>query len=301
MNRGNIQVFTTLLSIILCSVIYFQKGAHWRIPKNRIHLSASEMLKQESLFCKGTHIINGKKLGSNPQDPLITCKNNIGSQKDIYVWGDSHGRHLLPGLRKNFPSYNINILYYAGCMAQNGLAGFSALNDKDIIATNNCQKRNKDALMFFKKLNPTSIIIHQYFGYEGQFSEQWVHSTISIIDKLKAYGHNIIFLGGVIKPQNLISDCFEVPILFSNELNKRRCGGKLEIIKKIIERNKSLKIKFPDNFIDISSFFCNAKNKCRWFDNKEPLFRDSHHLSVSGSIKLIRYYKDIIKQKISTR
>lgn len=274
-------------TIALSSTFIFQDGAKWRIPDERVYPSSNEMRNMESALCNNTHIINGTELGNEADEPIITCSHNTQSSKNIYVWGDSHARHLLPGLVSNFPNYNIHILYFTSCLAQSGIKNFIYEYENRTALRDACVSRNKRAMEFFKKRKSDHILIHQYFGYKGQFSESWHASTNHIIEELSKYGHRIAFIGAVTRPMKPLGDCIAVPITIPENLLSWRCKGDQEVQKEVFELNDELEKNLGNFFINTNNVLCKSSMNCISVEGSNLIYRDNHHLTLYGSNKLI--------------
>ena len=242
----------------------------------------------ESALCQGTHLKGGVPLGGKAGDPIITCSHDIKSDKNIYVWGDSHARHLLAGLIDTYPAYNIHILYFSSCLSQSGFGGFIYAYEGRTALKEACIDRNRRALEFFQTQGSTSIILHQYFGYEGQFSEAWYDATQKIIDTLALHGHRVAFLGGVPQPGVSLIECLAVPATITIWMNERRCRGNPVLAQRIVHWNKDLSARFPHNFVDISPVFCADSTYCSAIDGNTLIYRDKHHLTFYGAKKMIQ-------------
>lgn len=273
---------------LLGLLLIWQDGAKWRIPDGRLYLSPAEMRAEESSLCQGTDVIDGVDLGGQAGQPILTCSHNINADQDIYVWGDSHARHLLPGLVEAFPDQNIHILYFTSCMAQSGVGDFihdyqgrSALREA-------CVDRNRGAIAYFQNLSPTSVILHQYFGYEGQFSSQWYSATEELFETLESRGHRVAFIGGVPRPGVSVAECVAVTALFTNGFIEGRCAVNSELAMQVTGWNAEVAVHLSRHFIDVSPVFCSNEFDCRATDGSTLLYRDTHHLTVYGSRQLIR-------------
>lgn len=289
MNRVLVTVGSTIFTLTLALLIIWQKGADWRIPADRLYPTAKEMRAMESALCKGSDKLHGVRLGSAPGDPIITCSHNVGSEQNIYVWGDSHARHLLAGLISSYPDHNIHILYYTSCPAQSGSNGFVSNFEGREALKQGCVERNAKAKALFAEAKPTAIILHQLFGYDGQFSPEWYAATEEIIELLEGAGHRVAFLGGVPRPGVAMADCVAVPAIISDAQLARRCKGNPTLSHTIVSRNTELSKRFPKNFVDLNGFFCTSPKSCYASRGTTLLFRDKHHLTVWGARMLLSH------------
>lgn len=287
------------LALGLAALAIWQDGAGWRIPQERIYPSAKQMRAEESALCLGTDELDGVKLGAKPDQPIITCSHDRGAQQDIYVWGDSHARHLLGGLVAAFPAHNIHILYFTSCLAQSGSAGYVYTYEGREALAQGCLDRNARARSFFtEQAAPSAVILHQFFGYEGQFSPQWYAATDALIALLEGAGHRVVFLGGVPRPEIALGDCLAVPRLIPAAQLQRRCVGDEKEIQAVVTRNAELAERFAPQFLDVSDFFCDAAGRCRATEGSTLLFRDARHLTVEGARQMLLYLREELGRRL---
>lgn len=298
MSRYTITFSCTLLVVALSVLIVWQEGFDWRIPERRFYPSSSELRFMESEFCNKTNILDDVELGSGANEPIITCSHDRQSDKSIYVWGDSHARHLLPGLVANFPTHNIHILYFTSCLAQSGIGAFVYEYEGRTALRNACLDRNRRAMRFFKKEKSNPIILHQYSGYEGQYSEEWYASTRKVIEELTAHENKIAFIGAVPRPAVSLAECISVPNILPDWLLSKRCKGDPKKQREIFILNAKLENNFSDNFINPNGVLCANESNCLVIEGSNLIYRDKHHLTIFGSKKLINGIKDELSQML---
>ncbi|KPB01452.1 acyltransferase family protein [Ahrensia marina] len=297
-----VRQFVTTLGVAVFACVSMQTfvlatdGAPFRIPPDRQSLSSIQMREAESAYCGDTHILGDVELGSTPDSPLITCS-RIAGEEHIYIWGDSHARHLLPGIAEAFPAVTIDILYFTSCLPQSGIGEYVYNYEGRQALAETCVKRNREALVMFEKMSPTTIILHQYVGYEDDDGATFLDASRKLVDLLEGFGHTVTWVGGVPYPDRLLADCVTVPAIYSDEMLRRRCTGNKTAFNKIVELNSVRAALFQDVYIDIIPQFClgESSTSCSWVKNSRPLFRDKHHLTVDTSIAIIRAIKNRIK------
>lgn len=295
-----LSVFTPvfiMLSAILAALSISSEGLPSRISEDRLHPSPSEFRAEENRLCGGVEA----RFGGDPGDPLLTCSYDIGAPESIYVWGDSHARHLISGLVARYPAHNIQIFYFTSCPSQSGLSDYVYDYEGRAALQDACVARNKAAIDFFASAAPTAVILHQYFGYAGQFTQEWYTATSTLMQELTQYGHSVVFIGGVVQPKSVLSECLAVPAFFSDKMLEARCKASEESYLQISNWNSNVAARFPDHFLDVTSVFCADGFPCASKTGPQLLFRDDHHLSIAGSRFLINALAPTLNQKLGLK
>lgn len=291
MTRYILTYASALLALLLGVLIIVQEGAAWRIPAERFYPSSKEMRAAESALCLGTDMDGDTQLGSKPGEQLITCSHDRGAETDLYVWGDSHARHLLAGLVAAYPQTNIHIIYYTSCLSESGSGAYVYTYEGRTALAEGCVARNRQARAFFAQAAPSRIILHQYFGYEGQFSPEWYEAAAELVGDLTDKGHRVAFMGGVARPGLALGDCLAVPAVIPSAQVQRRCTGQKELSDMVLRRNAELAQRWEDRFVDTSDFFCPDLSECFVTAGQVLLFRDAHHLTTEGARRMIGHVK----------
>lgn len=281
------------VSIVIYSHAFISEGAEWRLRPDRRSISPQAWRELENDYCSGTHKIEDVELGGKASQPLVTCSREVRGNKTIYSLGDSHARHLIPGLSEAFPDHTISAMYFTSCIAQSGLENFYSAYEGRINLAQACADRNLRAIEFFRNEPPTSILIHQYAGYEGDESEAWFEAADYLLEKLISFGHEVKWIGAVIRPDILVADCLAVPDVYPDEFLEKRCVGDAKIAQLVFQKNQILHDIYPEKYINLNEFFCptGQPENCKVARNGQPLFRDKHHLTTDASILLIETIK----------
>jgi len=282
-------VFIGISTLAISGLILHSQGLPSRIPNTRIFVSDAEHREQESSYCKGSHLGEGYEYGQRIDDPLVTCDINSDAEDTIYVFGDSHARHLASGLAKEFPEHRIATLYFSSCPAQSGQKKYIYDYEGRTTLQNACLTRNERAMDLFATAQEATIIIHQYAGYHSDTSPEFYAASQALLLKLESYGHKVLWLGSVIRPNKLLNGCNYLPKTFPLMYIDLRCEGDEEVAQHIISYNAQLENTAPDNYLNMTPFFCTDANApaCKTTLSGKPLFRDKHHLTNFQSRKMI--------------
>jgi hypothetical protein len=205
---------------------------------------------------------------------LVTCQNFRGMDKDIFIWGDSHAKHLVAGFSEVFPNYNVFVLYMTGCVPQSGFQGY--LRDYKDDRTIECVRRNKNALQFFFERQPTNIIIT---SAKRDKPERMASIAKDLAILLGQHGHNAVVLGDFIRPGVALIGCQDC------EPDKRQVLQELRY-------NKRFHKEFPEAVMP-DLFQCPG-GECIFYAGGKPIHRDNHHLSIFGATEMVGRMKDHI-------
>lgn len=287
--------FSVVASFGLIGLALHTDGGTFRIPAARQGATPDQMRERESAYCAGSDLEGDQQLGGKPGEPLITCQRS-GGAGHIYVWGDSHARHLVPGVAEAFPDDTVDILYFTSCPPQSGIGDYVYDFEGRKALADGCVARNQQALAEFEAMAPTTIILSQYAGYGGDDSYAFINASRVLIDRLAAAGHSVSWLGAVPYPDRDLGECSAVPATISDARLGQRCKGSSRAFEAIAKRNAERARRFADVYVDITPQFCpeGTYSSCVWVDGGNPLFRDKHHMTVEKSISTVRSVRDRI-------
>ncbi|CAM3621160.1 SGNH hydrolase domain-containing protein [Deinococcus frigens] len=240
-----------------------------RARVNGVVAPTSETLERaQSKFCQG----------KDPQ-PLVTCATSEDRGSSVYVWGDSHARHLTPGLAGALPKQNVKIIYTSACVPLWGVSELPYARSRT--SRRECAERNMAALGFLKALPPVPVIIvARWKNYLTTPELQRVgrEGLKDVTRQLERSGHPVTVIGNVIEPGPEVIDCLRSP---DTPLTPRaRCQPFGSAAQASLEANAALKALGPV-FFDPTPVFCTPE--CRVADGQTMLFRDGHHLTDEGS------------------
>jgi hypothetical protein len=257
-------------------LIFGSGGWPQRIPASRLALASDRYEAEEIAAC-------GPKVDVKA---LVTCSTEREAGKTVYVWGDSHAWHLIIGLSKTYPDFNIRILYFTGCRPQSGLFGYRYGYEDRAYYADACAKRNQDALAFFSRAQPTNIILH-YFMSDGEIDFMpLTNATEKLVAALASFGHNVKLLGDVIRPNIYLPDCYSVPPIITDHRQSLHCHGDLTLASHLSAQNDRFAAIFGERFVNPAGAFL-ADGQYLTVVSDHLLFRDTNHLTPFGSTYFI--------------
>lgn len=270
-----------IASVVVVSFLRVYDG---RVPEHRITFSNSEWRKLErKKYCSDTM--------PNFPKSIFTCQNDRGSKHTIVLWGDSHALHLVAGFSEAFPDSNVVVTYIAGCVSQSGFNDV-LLKYSSQRLTDECVNRNKDFLRWVREYHGELDI----YISNRKFSNP---EKISIVNNqhvslLKGYGYTAYVLGDFIRPSAELAQCYAVPdYIVSDEVLRRRCLPNGEVVEKELLYSEKLAQLSGDSYIPVHNVQC-AQKHCAFSDDQGRIsFRDTHHLSIPGSIYWVAKLKAV--------
>lgn len=288
-------------SLGLGEVALKSDGASFRLPEARRLSSPAQMREMESAYCGGSDRRGDEQLGAKPGEPLVTCERR-GKGRHIYVWGDSHARHLLPGVAEAFPDATVDTLYFTSCLPQSGIGDYVYDYEGRKALADGCVERNRQALLMFEAMAPTTIILSQYAGYGGDDGSVFINAARLLVDRLEKAGHSVTWIGAVPYPDRDLGGCLAVPAIFSDARLGERCKGSESAFNAVAARNAERAQQFPDTYVDIMPEFCpdGTYSSCVWLDGGKSVFRDKDHMTVEKSISTIGAIRDRIRVAATT-
>lgn len=263
------------------------EGWRWRITEPTRVLSAKEYREQESSACQDATVATD----------LVSCEIRNGDARVVYVWGDSHARHLVPGLAALMPDATIRILYRSSCMAQSGILDFDYDYEGRTELAEGCRVRNRDALAFLTALpEPATVLLSSYVRPGVDDSAPFIDATSALLGQLREAGHQAVLLGDVIRPGFDATVCFaQSPALMQSAVEGRCRIDPASAQDQIAVQDSLLAALGKGGFIRTADIFCDGA-ECRTWQDGELLFRDDHHLTPNGSILYVRAVLDRLAQ-----
>ncbi|MEQ1731726.1 MAG: acyltransferase family protein, partial [Vicinamibacterales bacterium] len=253
-------------------------GLDWRVPAHR------QTQSEDARDARGCG-------SNNPalDRRLFSCQNYREKDRDLFVWGDSHGLHLAVGLAAAYPDRNIYVLHRSGCVPQSGFGGF--VHEISSEQTNReCVERNRRAFEFFTNGEPHDLIMT---SAKRGTPELIAEITVPMVEDLEAAGNTVVFLGDFIRPGWNLVDCATVPdYLISDAWRAARCVGVPRVARTELSYNKRLSELVPA-FVSINEVQCPG-GACQFFENERILFRDDDHLNDRGSVLMVGRLKPLL-------
>ncbi len=265
-----------IATLVPSSMIWAGSGAPWRIPDDRIMKSNRQWYNAErQQYCNSI----------SPDAPadIFTCQNYRGKERSIVIWGDSHALHLVSGFSERFNDRNIYISYMSGCEPQSGFLNFVRPLDSEK-DTKACADRNRRTLEMLETGKYDTVVVTSAKRNTPAIVAEPLNY---IMDRLAAVdGLTSIYLGDFIRPGVEMIDCVQVPdYVIRDSIIAARCRGDATWADRELTYNDEIKNLIP-GFVDVEPIQC-PERSCLFFDGSTPLFRDTHHLTIPGSVKFI--------------
>ena len=219
------------------------------------------------------------------------------------VWGDSFAMHLIPGLLENPATADSLIqLTRSAC---NPLAGFTPIHG-DVAAAGACNAFNARALEYLLHSNSIRRVIisstfsYFYTGYTHYLraGEQIPRDTalarqalIDTVRQLQAGGKQVLIFSPPPSTEFEVGDCLERAATGAVLLGRPDCAIDAELSRSrlnvVMQNLEAVRTATGATLISLPALLCD-QTTCGTTRNGVPLYRDRLHLSVPGSIELLR-------------
>ena len=223
------------------------------------------------------------------------------------LWGDSHADHLFPGLAAKDPNPSWLLLGHMSCPPTVGI---------DVVADQpDCRVRAESALRWIERQTSIDTVVIAFFGYYGEDTDVaqvhrdgpvgpsktridgWYDRTNKskalakglhdAVKRLVAAHKTVVIVIDVPELPFSPVDCFMPPrvLLGSTQCTismdevARRQASMREIVSRIAAEYPEIQI------VDPLPAICGPRD-CGPGTPFAPIYRDSHHLSISGSAKV---------------
>jgi peptidoglycan/LPS O-acetylase OafA/YrhL len=209
----------------------------------------------------------------------------------VLLWGDSHAAHLYAGLIRTQSIHPFDIIQWTAGLCPPTVMPFA--NEGS-----GCPTRRATALRELARLNPDTILLsgawELYLG-ESQPEGEIIRSLSETIRLLRKDSHRDIVLFGPGPTWNtsLAIDLFR--FMVAKRLNEipERLGQPSEAVWHLDAAMAAQAAALNIRYVSILNYFCNQSG-CRTVGDRaktppDLLFRDSNHLTVSGSEDLVAH------------
>ena len=209
----------------------------------------------------------------------------------VLLWGDSHAAHLYPGLVSAQSIHPFDIIQWTAILCP---PTATPLTNESLA----CPAGRANALRELTRLNPDTILLagawEIYLG-AGQSEADIIRSLSETISQLKKDGDKeiVVFGPGPTWNTTLAIDLFR--FMVAKRLNEvpERLGQPSEAVWHLDAAMGAQAAALNVRYVSVLNYFCNESG-CRTVGDrtKSPpdlLFRDSNHLTVSGSQDLIAH------------
>jgi peptidoglycan/LPS O-acetylase OafA/YrhL len=206
---------------------------------------------------------------------FLRCKQTRPGKPNIILLGDSHAEHLFPGLAQALPHQNV-AFYIKGASPFITDQHFTTIFEE----------------LTHNGLNQTIIITMHY----GLKSSSIVKDLSPTITKLQKAGKKIVLVGDVPQFSISASDC----LYKTDKAIKDLCTISREVEQHQIDFYQTPLMQLSETFdipyFNISNPICD-ENGCNMIQNNTILYRDQHHLNISGSLKVGKYLADLLQKQ----
>jgi len=209
----------------------------------------------------------------------------------VLLWGDSHAAHLYPGLVRIESTHSLDIAQWTAGLCPPTAIPFA---NEDLA----CPGRRATALRKLTHLNPDTILLagawELYLG-KRQSETDIIRSLSETIRELRKDGDQeiVVFGPGPTWNNALAIDLFR--FMAANRLNQipERLGLQPEAVWHLDAAMAAQAAALKVRYVSVLNYFCN-KSGCRTMADRtktrpDLLYRDSNHLTVSGSEDLIAH------------
>ena len=265
-----------------------------------------------------------RKLLNNPQEPYVnnfclnkypqfskfnTCLLSKNSSPEIIILGDSHSQHYFQSASSALNDKSVMNLGAFSCLPFSSEKHYSK---------NDCVKKIDSALKFITETNSIKVVILSgYWSYlsSGGFainnqnftqpdnlhitqSESFMKMGMKVIDAINKSGKRLILMKDIPDLDFNIQNCFDLSP-FKNNTVREKCDMNYMTYLDRYEDFESLLLQLTSKYprLEIYSpvkLFCSTTTKtCTAMNGSDPLYFNSHHLTIKGSDLVI---KDMLMQ-----
>lgn len=224
----------------------------------------------------------------------------IGKEPKIIVWGDSYAMHLVPGLSAK--NKGLTQITKSVC---GPIMGIAPMSDKyDSMWAKTCLQFNENALNYIKSNQSITHVVlssaleaylnfdgGEYYTYQGPIkanNKLLMDSFIGTILKLKKLNITPIIISPPPKVGFDVGECLERKYGAALLLRESCDINYTEYLDNQKLVNETLKeIEEVANVVWLKDYLCENET-CKVYIEDTFIYRDKGHLSVEGSIKLLK-------------
>lgn len=293
--------------------IFKDDGISSRSIMTTLTQKSNELNTYQLTGCKNNDLLS--------QDMSWCNKTDESKPEDIVLWGDSHAEHLFPGI-KHVSEQNWLLLGRHSCPPILGAKAWLTNTSKD-----SCERANNKAMEMILQSNVKTVVLaslgNLYISTNGITPE---HALINDSNPNNRYVigeendvtlKRELFTAAMIRSVRTLLDAGKHVIIVKDtpeflvdpraclirpfKISKQNCDIQTsQFEERSTEYNAllaELKAMSADvKVFDPSSLFCDEKN-CTQSDSEHEYFRDGHHLSEAGSIKVASALIDFMRNQ----
>lgn len=207
-----------------------------------------------------------------------------GADTNVFLWGDSHAAHLIPGLKSALQSTNVLRATMAGCLP------FDAYGE-----TESCRAFNQKVLTYVERIRPNVVMISANWARPLSAPESSA-SLVSEIRRIAGTGSKIIVIGPSPQYANALPS-----IYISVEHFGMTSANRLEPFVPATDKfmRSMLRGEPHVEYISLLDLMCQG-GVCPLLAMNAPIAWDEGHLTEEGSVwigSLIANSSDFLRQE----
>jgi peptidoglycan/LPS O-acetylase OafA/YrhL len=250
---------------------YVTDGWHARFP-DYVRVNYRDTLpeyRERTCF-----LLQGQRPGDWAQDECFVSKSG---KPTALLWGDSFGAHLAPGFSNTSAAFDHDILQYT-------VAACPPVFNPGVAWREDCDAFSSNVRSIIETYKPSVVIISMDWLQQLKYRGNLIALVQSTIAALTQSGTPVVVIGQ--SPVFQIDNVYDVEyrLKYMHRVNE----GLFEFLAVPADFNKQLRRELPSvRFIDPLVVLCTA-DYCPGTRNRELLYIDRGHLSVTGSVWLMQ-------------
>lgn len=213
-------------------------------------------------------------------------------QVDFYLWGDSYGMHLVPGLIAANPDIKLAQRTLSGCAP---VIGFAFLGPKsNFTNASDCFAFNQNVIEQLSSSSPMHILLSSEFALnEKNLWDQngnlvprveavnvFSNSLIETIQVLETIGHKVTVISPPPEPGWDVGECLSKMLRFDFAKDSCNFNATSIVNNEIFSIFENIPIN--TSVVRLDNAIC-RDGQCNAFQNGVFIYRDKGHLSIEGS------------------